>query len=188
MKYTPNENQLKKQIKTNFNRLLSTKGKKPIDIYSSHPKIQKSEVSGWTNGTKLVTPLKANLLKEIEWMSDISITFLMGYDAFMTEEERSLYRSNEANEIQFGIDSVSMAAIHLLRASGYSVKTAYEDGLSHSKDGTYDAETLINELKNYCVISKDGKAITFDLGRFRNFAFMIRDFSDMALSGMMKII
>ena len=151
-----------KKIMTRYNLIQA-------DIYKTD-RFNRSEVSEWVNGKRPITYEKGkDLIREC--FPEVSIEYLMGDSDYMTV-------SDQLNEVLMKCASetelLNPSVINLLRLSGYTVKCYYEDGVT--KSGSVNK--MIDEIKNYCSISKDGRTKVFSISQFNKLANLVCDYTD----------
>lgn len=155
-----------------FNEVVKKYGKPDSNTLESKG-YQRSHFSEWRRGKRKLTYEKA---KDIirDFYPDVLIEYIMGDSPYMTESERIFAIQNMLNQASIENNLLTIATINLLRASGYSVNTYFEEGLTQK--GNF--EKILDEIKNYCTISKNGKTTTLGISQLNNFANLICDYTE----------
>ena len=151
--------------------IMKTRDIKQPDIYKNDRlNISQSSLNQMLNGNRTITD---ETIREIqsEIFPDISLAYLFGDSDYMTiSEQLNEAMSKCASETQL----LNPSVINLLRLSGYNVKCYYEDGVT--KSGS--VKKMLDEINNYCTISKDGKTKVLDINQFNKLANLICDYTD----------
>ena len=129
----------------------------------------KATVSQWLNGQRKITVDKMRDIKRELLPPQVSLEYLLGDDEYMTLSD---HLNDALTECALETSLLNPSVINLLRLSGYTVKTYYEDGITGS------VFEILKELKNYCSISKDGKTKILDIGQFNKLANLVCDYTD----------
>lgn len=107
---------------------------------------------------------------------DYRIEWLLGYDDSMTNAEKFLNTVQKANEEGLLLHKGFFSFAHL---SGFKINVA-------PIDESKTIEKALQNIKEYCTISRDGKSITFSVSELNAFENELCDYIEFRLLHMMK--